>query len=129
MLSPEKEREKKAAAAKEYRKRKHASMSPDEREAERAKKAAAAKEYRKRKHASMSPDEREAEMARKAAAAKRRRQQKRAASIEESTGESCDYEIGVATTSPIQQARNHDQKRIMGIETKCMPRRCLCTMR
>ena len=60
MLSPEKEREKKAAAAKLSRQRKYASMSRDEREAERA---------------------------RKAAAAKRRRQQKRAASIEESTGE------------------------------------------
>ncbi|KAL7451819.1 hypothetical protein ACHAWC_004215 [Mediolabrus comicus] len=109
MLSPEKEREKKAAAAKRRRQQKHASMSQDEREAERARKAAAAKRRRQQK---------EAERARKAAAAKRRRQQKRAVSVEESAGESCDYEIGVATTSPIQQARNHDQKRIMQVDGK-----------
>jgi len=60
----------------------------------------------------------EKEREKKAAAAKRRRQQKRAVSVEESAGESCDYEIGVATTSPIQQARNHDQKRIMHVDGK-----------
>ena len=86
------ERAAKAAAAKLYRQRKNASMSPEERTAQRAKKADAAKLYRQLKNVSMTP--------------------------EESVGKSCDYEIVVDRTHPVQQARDHDQKKIMKVDGK-----------
>jgi len=107
---------KKAAAARLYRQRKNASMSAEERDAQKAKKAAAARLYRQRKNASMSAEERDAQKAKKAAAARlyRQRQQTNAMSAEES---SCDYEIVVDKTHPVQQARNHDQKKIMKVDS------------
>ena len=102
-------RDKMAAATSLYRQRKQASMSPEERDEKKAQ----ARLYRKRKQASMSPEEREAKRNKMAAAARLNRQQKQASmspEAEESIEES------VVTTRPIQQARKHDQKRIMQVD-------------
>ena len=117
MPSPEKQRADAAARVRLCRQRKHDSMSAEERSDQKAKNAAAARLYRQRKNASMSAEERDAQKAKKAAAARlyRQRQQTNAMSAEES---SCDYEIVVDKTHPVQQARNHDQKKIMKVENR-----------
>ena len=124
-MSPEEklaQRAKQAAYEKKHRQRKREERAscPVKREAWSAKR----KLYRQQKVVSLSPEERQAERAKKNALAKQRRHERKyAASMsqdqeDENAEESCGYEIGVATTSPIQQARYHDQKRIMGVDGK-----------
>jgi hypothetical protein len=109
------QRAKQAAYEKKHRqkKRQERASCPDKAKQESDKR----KLYRQRKLASMSPEERQAKRVRRNALSKTRRLQRKYAE-DESAEESCGYEIGVATTSPIQQARYHDQKRIMGVDGK-----------
>ena len=106
------QRAKQAAYEKKHRqkKRQERASCPDKAKQESDKR----KLYNQRKLASMSPEERQAERVRQNALSKKRRLQRKYAE-DESAEESCGYEIGVATTSPIQQARYPDQKRIIQV--------------
>jgi len=106
------QRAKQAAYEKKHRqkKRQERASCPDKAKQESDKR----KLYRQRKLASMSLEERQAKRVRQNALSKKRRLQRKYAE-DESAEESCGYEIGVATSSPIQQARYHYQKRIIQV--------------
>ena len=113
------QRAKQAAYEKKHRqkKRQERASCPDKAKQESDKR----KLYRQRKLASMSLEERQAKRVRQNALSKKHRlQRKYAPSMsrdqEDVTAEeSCGYEIVVATSSPIQQAHYHYQKRIIQV--------------
>ena len=116
---------KETARVQRYRQQKNASMSPEERETQRAKDTAQVQLYRQQKNASMSTEELAAQRAKETTRVQRYRQQQQknknasmSTEAEESTaGKSCDYEIVVDRTGPIQQACKHDQKEIMKVDS------------
>ena len=128
-------RAKETAARRLSRQRQIASMSAQERRAHRAKAAAASRRYYHRKMNSMSAQERRAHAAarslydrRKVESMSAQEKQEKNAKASTARNLTCqhkiatpaagDYDIPVARTLPIKQARKYDQERIMHVTGK-----------